>query len=389
MVFLKSRRKWLKWSLTLGLYGLPVGIGYNCFNYFVILWLKKMGVTNALVTLTKLLALPLLLRTAPLSFFGVRAISLHKSMAVCVLALLICFWAGVGRVVPLISGAFLGCVGVCMFEAWYGSVCATYTIAHVKRRMLGVFFIGYRSGGVFAKGLCIYIAGVWGWHGSFLLILFVFVLLWWVMHRIGHKPQVEATSVFDAWKRIWNKHSSNQLFVLLFCLLPDAFFEAMIIPFWMDHHVSLKDLAIAKGGFAMLGALMGSLIALRFHSNSPEKMFRKVIPINFIFHLLPILYIFYPINNLIHVISFFAHVGHAMLSSAYYVYIMGTVENSRQYEIFLSFSYAVTFLSAASGFFWDLLGQSWILFFIFVSAANWVTLSTILFCRNVSRETIQ
>lgn len=363
-----KKKHWYFYAFS---YGFPIGLGYAGFSYFVTIWLKQAGYTNVVVTLGKALLLPLLLRTLPLSACGVKKITLNQGMALCCLGIISCLFSD-GNPWLLCGGAFVGCFGMSFVEAFYGHLCAKrYSRPFLRNRFVGGYYMGYRSSGLLAKGLCVYLAGIFGWQVPYLFVLIVLGGVWYYLTRISRESFTTLDSFLPTLRFLRKNISGTQIGVLLFCLIPDAFFEALIIPFWMDHNISLTHIALAKGGCAMTGAMVGASISVwSMQRFGLFKFFKVVIPINLFFHLLPLCYLYSGTLVWVYVTSLFAHVGHSMLTAAYHMYVVGLSKSCRQYEIFASISYTVTFISALSGPLWALLGSSWVVYFCVVAATN-------------------
>ena len=374
-----------KWWIFAGAHGFPVGLGYSGFNYFVIIWLKQLGFENSAVTLGKLLLLPLLLRTMPLRFFGVKSFSLRHSMVVLNVSFAACMLS-FGNPWVLGIGSFAGCVGVALFEAFFGLYYTNRSLESTRRSFMGGFFVGYRCSKLFSKGICVYVASLFGWSCAYGVLMLGGVLAWCVLDGAAQGRIVVGESFFSEIKKIKHLFTKRRFFVFIFCLLPDAFFECMIIPFWMDREVSLAHIALSKGVFSMGAALFGSSISLWFvKKGSLIIFFKRVIPLNIILHTLPVFYDKNPHIAWVYVVSFAAQMGHSLLASAYYICVVGEVQNSRQYEIYLSGTYIVTFLSSLSGPLWGVLSGSWSAFFFVVAASNILTFLCL--HEGVSRET--
>ena len=362
------KRTWWLYAFS---HGFPIGLGYAGFGHFVTIWLKQMGCSNIGVPLSKALLLPLLLRTLPFSACGIKKITLNQGMALCCIGLGGCLLSN-GNPWLLCGGAFIGCIGMSFFEAFYGHRCTSrYNRKSLRDQFVGVYYMGYRVSGLLSKGLCVYLAGFLGWQIPYLFLLIVLCGVWYFLAKASRDRTAKLDSFWPTLRDLWKKTSKVQMGVVFFCLIPDAFFEALIIPFWMDHHISLSHIALAKGVCASGGAIVGASIALwSVRKIGLMPFFKTIIPINLFFHLLPLGYIYSQDIMWVYITSLFAHVGHSMLSAAYYMYIIRCVQNSREFEIFVSLSYVVTFISSLSGLLWALLGSSWVAFFCVVAAMN-------------------
>ena len=366
-----KRRLWWLYAFS---HGFPVGLGYAGFGYFVAIWLKQAGCSNVVVPLSKVLLLPLLLRTFPLSFCGVKKVTLNQGMALCCFGLCCCFFSN-GSPWFLCFGAFVGCFGMSLFEVFYGHKCSKrYLCPALRNKFVGGYYVGYRCSGLFAKGVCVYIASFLGWQIPYLCALVVLACVWIFLKNVSRETFAHLDAFWPTLKGLKKTLSISEIMTLLFCLIPDSFFEALIIPFWMDHGISLTHIAFAKGGCATVGAVCGASFSVwSIRKLGLFRFFYMVVPVNFFFHLLPLGYLYTNSIAWVYITSLFAHVGHSMLTAAYHMYIVGLAKNARQFEVFSSVSYAVTMLSAFSGGLWALLGSSWTLFFCLVASMNVLT----------------
>ncbi|MCY4414527.1 MAG: hypothetical protein OXC30_06090 [Alphaproteobacteria bacterium] len=366
-----SHRK--TWWVSAFAYGMPLGLGYNAFIRFLPIWLKQSDVENFWLSFTNLLVIPFILRSLPFAHIWKSPTTAQSFLCIIGGAATVALATPANPTV-LFLGAFVGCWGVTLIETANGAACLRQQHLGVRARFKSAMFMGYRVGGLISKSLCVLIASVWGWFASYSLVVCLLFGIWLLLifskkwnQSLNHEP-LDIKSFFT------NK-DYRTILLSAFFLFPDALFDTMLIPFWMDMQVSLTHIAWAKGLLATVGASFGILMALRhLKKKSIREFFKIIIPWNIVSHMLPIF--FTQSQNIIwvYVISCIAHISHGMLTCGYLVYMVSISKGWREYDLYLILWYLTIMLSFSAGPLLSLLNNSWTLFFIVVAQLNWVSL---------------
>ena len=361
-----------KFLLASALQGAPIGLGYASFSYIVMIWLKQAGLTNTEVSFGRLLLLPILLHTLPLRLLGTKHLTLNMSFGLlCSGALL----SALGEISLyfLLVGAFVGCYGMGLFECFWGQMCSQQKAG--REAFVSSYVLGYRLSSLLGKGGCVFLASFVSWPAVYVCIFFLFYALYVSIKQFSSDSVV----LLDPWGREWPrllKHiKAKEWFIIIFFMLPDSFFEAMIVPYWMDAGVTLLHIGLAKGGVASLGALFGITTSVWIFNKgvSLKRYILMLLPFNIVVHLLPLFFLYKPSFFWIYIVSFFAHMGHGLMKSGYFIYITRFIVNASQYEFMSIITYVASILGCFSGFLYEVLGLSWTRFLVAVALLNFLT----------------
>lgn len=374
------------WWLTSFCYGLPLGLGYNAFIRFLPLWLKEEQFTNTAITLTNLLLIPFLLRSFSANFLGFKELNPRKSFLLIFLGLITVPLATPNNITFLIIGAFIGCLGIAYIETCNGIYAINIKHHTIRSRFKTAMYIGYRAGGILTKSLGVYVAFLYQWQLSYILTIVFMIFPFYMLKNKTWNQTFQTKPFLPSFKKLLQERSLYSLFFVFFCLIPDSFFDSTILLFWMDYHIPLNHIALAKGLFATAGSLVGALLALKIlNTYKINALIRMVIPINIATHMLPIIFIYYPNIYLVHITSFITHLSHATLLSGFLIYLVAKSQHAQDYDLFIAIWYCAFLLASFSGLILYCLGNSWTMFFTLISQLNWI--SFFIVKKDVSHET--